>query len=197
MGPTPGIKSMPIPLKPTIEPALATWTPPALTEIPVGAVIAPVLALVILLPSPPVPMKTPTPPNGVPWGTKAMPLLTSSSFANCMTTAPKAAFGEPTTTPDCTIHCWLAAVKVRLGVLVERVGMSCSLRGEIASCGTLPQRRPLINRCAPGRSCPQLTHHHRIDLSGSAEAAGAIAEQMREASGGRRVAVRATGAVLP
>ena len=30
------------------------------------------------------------------------------------------AFGEPTTTPDCTIHCWLAAVKVRLLALVGK-----------------------------------------------------------------------------
>jgi hypothetical protein len=58
---------------------------------------------------------------------KMMPLLTRLSLAKGMTTA-LSTFGEPTMMPVAMIHCWLAAVKVRLSALVERVGMFAFLR---------------------------------------------------------------------
>jgi hypothetical protein len=75
---------------------------------------------------------------------KMMPLLTRLSLAKGMTTA-LSTFGEPTMMPVAMIHCWLAAVKVRLSALVERVGMFAFLPLVAARIGTIPfpRRAPM------------------------------------------------------
>ena len=78
------------------------------------------------------------------------PLLTRLSPAKGMTTAVST-FGEPTTTPVAMIHCWLAAVKVRLSALVERVGMAHDLRFGRRVDGTIRISAPSAYELTPLR----------------------------------------------